>query len=213
MIKLGNSISIAPEQIFIVFFGLILLTVFVTFLLPPLLSAGRSSASFIDSFRKVKKHFLLTLFLVVLAVVVLGGSAFLYFASLPTVITAEDFKNTESEILKEIETMRTEEVVQKGDIYLIDIRNNFDFVNSHLAGSVNIQSDDLRLIDDIQAEKLVLYSSKDNFDTVYQEGRNIKLAHYNNFFTTVYVIEDGFEGLQNAEIKTSAGSTAEEEDK
>ena len=211
MIDIFNFNQITPEQIIVVLVGLVLLTIIAVFILPVILRAEKLSFTISYSFKKIRKNLVWSVTVAVVVGVLLGGSIFYYFASLPTVITAAEFKKSEAEILKEIEGKSTFEVVQKGDIYIIDMRGNLDFVNGHLAGSVNIQGEDLENTRDIKSKILVLYSSADNYDQVYQAGRNFKLAKFDNLFTKVYVIEDGYEGVQDSGLTIYGGSTSEEE--
>ena len=211
MIDIFNFNQITPEQIIVVLVGLVLLTIIAVFILPVILRAEKLSFTISYSFKKIRKNLVWSVTVAVVVGVLLGGSIFYYFASLPTVITAAEFKNAESEALKQLESIRTLEVQEKGSIYLMDTRSHLDYFNSHVGGSFNASP---KKFDPSKFEpdnSVAFYSSKDEFDEAYRMARSLKLEKPKNLFLKVYVIKNGFEGLREAGIEIRSGDIGEEQ--
>ena len=211
MIDIFSFNQITPEQIIVVLVGLISLTIIATFILPVILRAEKLSFAIAYSFKKVRKNLVWSVTVAVVVGVLLGGSIFYYFASLPTVVTAAEFKNSESEALKQLESITTFEVQEKGSIYLIDTRSYLDFFNFHVGGSFNAPPKKFDPSKFEPDKKVAFYSSKDEFDEAYRLARSLKLEKPKNLFLKVYVIEDGFEGLREAGIELRSGDIGEEQ--
>ena len=211
MIDIFSINQITPEQIIVVLVGLVFLTIIAAFILPAILRVEKLSFAIFYSLKKVRKNLAWSVTVAVVVGVLLGGSIFYYFASLPTVVTAAEFKNAESEALKQLESITTFEVQEKGSIYLMDTRSHLDYFNSHVGGSFNASP---KKFDPSKFEpdnSVAFYSSKDEFDEAYRMARSLKLEKPKNLFLKVYVIKNGFEGLREAGIEIRSGDIGEEQ--
>ena len=197
--------QISPETVLLVLVGLVLLSIFITFILPAILKQEKLRFSIIYSFSIVRKNFALSASLIIIVILIGAVGYYYYTITRPIVISAADFKIEEQSSLDELKhsSMKSRYEAQ---IFLIDIRTQKDFFDSHLFGSFNvpIEYSESQNIEPFRDRIVAVYSWKDKYDEGYSVAKFIKDK---NVTKKVYLISDGFEGLMEVGIDTETGIT------
>ena len=195
--------QISPETVLLVLVGLVLLSIFITFILPAILKQEKLRFSIIYSFSIVRKNFALSASLIIIVILIGAVGYYYYTITRPIVISAADFKIEEQSSLDELKhsSMKSRYEAQ---IFLIDIRTQKDFFDSHLFGSFNvpIEYSESQNIEPFRDRIVAVYSWKDKYDEGYSVAKFIKDK---NVTKKVYLISDGFEGLMEVGIDTETG--------
>ena len=195
MNEISNFVQIRPDQLLIVLFGLVLLTIIVTFVLPPILGSQKLTVGFSYRFKLIKKHAVLSATLAGIILVTLSGSYLWYLSTRPQVISSDRFRTVESEPLKFIEDSSLYNVVTEGELLLIDVRPEKEFLKAHIHNSISVPADDFesnRSVKFTEGRRVAVYSIEADFENAEKVGYYI----FNNFEPDkVYIINDGYESL------------------
>lgn len=211
MIEIGNLVQIRPEHLFIFLFGLVLLTIIFTFVLPPILGSQKLKFGFSYKFKLIKKHAVLSATLTGIILVALVGSYLWYLSTRPQVISSDNFRRVESATLKSIEDSKLYAVITDGELLLFDVRSEEEFFKSHINNSFSVPIEEIensRALIFLGDRKVAFYSSENDFDSAKKAAFYV----FNNFETRkIYIIKDGYENLSSSGFTLYAGDAFEPE--
>ena len=209
MNEISNFVQIRPDQLLIVLFGLVLLTIIVTFVLPPILGSQKLTVGFSYRFKLIKKHAVLSATLAGIILVTLAGSYLWYLSTKPQVISSDRFRSVESEPLKFIEDSKLYNVVTEGELLLIDVRPEKEFLKVHINNSISMPFDDFennRSLNFTNDRRVAVYS----FEADFENAKKVAFHIFNNFEPNkVYIINDGYENLSSTGFTLYAGDAFE----
>ena len=205
--------SLSEQFLLYVLVGVLIATIFLAFLFPKLTHVTQTS--FWDNLAykvgKVKKHKLVSGFLLLAAVSGLVGAYLWYQTTQPIVLTAAAFKQREAKALDFTLKSTQYNIITKGDLLVIDVRSEKEFLAAHTQNSFNVPVANFkqnRVLLQIKGKKVVVFANKADFPQA------LKVANYIKARLTkqkVYVIKDGYENMKTIGLPLVRGDQYESE--
>ena len=197
MIEIGNFVQISPEYILIFLTGLILFSIISSFVVIPIIKSQKIRDSFSYQYKIIKRNAPLTIILVGILLIALGGSYLWYLSTRPQVISSDKFRRVESENLKFIEDYQIYSIVTEGNLLLFDVRSEEEFLKEHISNSLNAPIEDIennRSLRFVTDRKIAFYSSNNDFESAKEAAFYV----FDNFEAKkIYIINDGYESLSS----------------
>ena len=207
MIELGNF-SINPQIIVVFVFGLILITIFITFLLPGVMGLKKTvEGVFIGRLVReaawFKRYRLFIGIVAIILVVVSVGSYLFYLQGRPQIVTASQFKEREEDSINYIQKNEDYFIIKNSEMYILDIRNEEEYTQKHIKGAFSVPFDKIEEgFSFAKNKKIAVYTSGDKF----WEARQAADIINSQVDEKVYVVKGGFEGLKNERLESVEGA-------
>lgn len=207
MIELGN-LSITLQIIFVFFFGLILLTIIITFVLPGALGLKKTIEGIYIG-RLVReavwfKRYRLFIGIVAITLVVVSvGSYVFYLQGRPQIITASQFREREEDSINYIQRSEDYFIIKNSEMYILDIRGEEEYTQEHIKGAFSLPLDKIKEgFSFSKDKKIAVYTDGDKFWQARQAADIIN----DQVDEKVYVVDGGFEGLKSERLETAEGA-------
>ena len=203
--------QISPETVLLVLVGLVLLSIFITFILPAILKQEKLRFSIVYSFSIIRKNFALSASLIIIVISIGAVGYYYYTITRPTIISVDEFQTAEEASLDEIKKLDSLETYLNSDLFMLDTRDPFTFFQEHIAKSFSIsleyaENDDISFLD---GKRVIVFSTQDNFDEANTVANSIMRR---GDAKKVYVLREGYEGLKEAGFDLKRGVGFEEQD-
>lgn len=147
--------------------------------------------------------------LVVLLILIFGSYVYYYFNQPVRIVTAAQLKLEKGRVVNKLQDKGLSSWVENR-IYFLDIRSPEEYAAGHLKGSSSLPAE--RVAQEMYPMgkiDLVIYSTSSRFDEVRKAADSIekkaKLSQYKGKSGKIYLIKDGFEGLEKAGLLTEFG--------
>ena len=195
--------ELTNSPLIVAFLVLIGATILVTFIVPFVFKIVKNTKlpKHLGFVKTHPKYLFVTAFVILIAI--FGFYVYYYINQPVRIITAAQLK---------LEKGRAIELTQQGpsgrskaDFYLLDVRSRSEYAVEHLKGSASVPAETAIKQSPVSKLDVVVYSTASRFDEARKVANVIKKKGSKGMIGKIYLIKDGFEGLEKAGLLTESG--------